>query len=153
METPQHRRPLWIGLLACAIAPSILLVVDLLGSYESVMIPVEVVLIVSLPASFLATYLVAFPYVLWLRRRHKLSWLRLCIAGALVGAGVLGAFNFYMNWFPEMRDHQLAFSIALKSAGKGALSGSILGAIASAALAVGSGIPIRRPREEKVGAV
>lgn len=141
METVQHRRPLWIGLLACALTPTVLLVVELMGSSARVIIPVAVVLVVSLPASLLATYAVALPYVLWLRSKGKLSSLRLCVAGLLVGAAVLAAFNFYMNWYPQMRDHLLAISIALQSARKGATSGALLGLLASIALVVGAGIP------------
>ena len=149
MDTPQHSRPLWIGLLACALTPTFLLVVELMGSSARVMIPVEVVLVVSLPASLLATYVVAWPYALWLRRRGKLSSLRLCAAGILAGAAVLAAFNFYMNWYPQMQDHSLAISIALQSARKGATGGAVLGLLSSIALVVGAGIPFRRSGRAK----
>lgn len=86
MSSSQHTRPLWIGLLACALTPTILLVMELMASYERVMLPVEVILIVSLPVSLIATYVVALPYILWLKRRSLLTSLRICIAGLLVGA-------------------------------------------------------------------
>lgn len=149
METPQHSRPLWMGLLACALTPTVLLVVELMGSSARVMIPIAVVLVVSLPASLLATYVVALPYALWLRRRGKLSSLRLCVAGVLAGAAVHAAFNFYMSWYPQMRDHSLAISIALQSARRGATGGAVLGLLASIALAVGAGIPFRRSERAK----
>jgi len=144
VENRQHRRPLWIGLLACALAPTILLVMGLVASGQQFMIPIEVVLVVSLPASLLATCLVAWPYALWLRHRHKLSSLRICLAGTIVGALVLASFNFYLNWFPDMRDHSFAFQVALTSARKGLIGGALIGLVASAALSVGAGIPIRR---------
>jgi amino acid transporter len=153
METPQHRRPLWMGLLACALTPTALLVVELMGSSDRVMIPVMAVLIVSLPASLLATCLVALPYTLWLRRRERLSSLRLCVAGVMAGAAVLAAFNFYMSWYPQMRDHSLALSIALQSARRGATGGALLGLLASMALVVGAGVPFRRAGRAKSGAV
>jgi len=149
METLQHCRPLWIGLLACALTPTILLVLELMASPERVMIPVAVVLVVSLPASLLATYLVALPYTLWLRRRGKLNSVRICVAGMIAGAAVLAGFNFYMNWYPQMNDHAFAFSIALESAKGGIAGGAILGLLASAALVLGAGVPFLRSKRVK----
>lgn len=149
MSSSQHTRPLWVGLLACALTPTILLVMELMASYERVMLPLEVVLIVSLPISLIATYVVALPYILWLKRRSLLTSLRICVAGLLVGGAALAAFNFYMNWYPQMRNQSFAMHIALVSAGKGALSGSLLGFIASVALVFGAGIPIRASRAVK----
>lgn len=143
MTSLQHKRALWIGLLACALTPTVFLVSTLLMSSDRYVVPVVAVLIVSLPLSLLATYCVAFPYILWLRRRRWLSALNLCIAGALVGALVFASFNFYMNWFPQMNDRSFAFDIAMTSARKGLFSGALIGALSSVALSAGAGIRFR----------
>lgn len=153
MASSQHKRSLWIGLLACALTPTIFLVSTLLMSADRYVVPVLAVLIVSLPLSLLATYCVAFPYVLWLRHRRWLSALNVCIAGAVVGALIFGAFDFYMNWFPQMNDHSFAFDIAMDSARKGLFSGALIGLLSSVALCVGAGIRLRaigRATPEKV---
>src|SRR4249919_2172105 len=146
MERSQHSRPLWLGLLACASLPVLLLVALLLGSPERVMIPVELVVLFSLPVSLLATCCVALPYALWLWRRGKLNAIRLCIAGALVGGIVMALFNYDMNYFPQMNDQTFARQIALNSAIKGGVSGAVLGLLSAIALCVGAGITIRSSR-------
>ena len=139
----QHSRPLWIGILACIASPVLLLGIPSYFSADRVMIPPELVAMVALAGALFATLFVALPYVLWLRRKQKLSALRIYLAGAVAGAVVLGAFNFHMSYFPQIEDQGFALSSALRSAIRTAIPGAIVGLLSAAALCLGAGIPFR----------
>lgn len=143
MKNLQHSRPLFFGVLAGAFAPAILAAALLVLSPERSMIPV-------LPSAFLAflialggSVIIGLPLALWLRSRQWLTVAPLCVVGILVGAIALAAFNFQINYWPQMNVQSLAKSIATNSAMKGALAGAIFGAISSAAFCLGAGIAVR----------
>ena len=144
--TAQHSRPLWIGILACIALPALLIGIPSYFSADRVMVPPELVVMVALVGALFATLCVALPYVLWLRGKRKLSALRICFAGTAAGTVILGAFNFYMSYFPEMEDRGFALAIAFRVAMKASAAGAIVGLFSAAALCVGAGIPFRASR-------
>jgi len=150
MTNDQHARPLWIGMIACALFPT--LVIEVLFQFSAeknmMMVPDLLVVIIALPVSLFAVVSVALPYTLWLRRLGKLNAIRLCIAGALVGAAALAVLNFYTNYYPEMNDQKFMIQTALKSALASTVPGAIIGFLSSVALCVGAGITIRSSRSK-----
>ena len=146
MGTPQHSRPLWVGLVACTFfVPSLMAILQVF-SIESVIVGPVLVFIVGSVISGLATVLAAIPAVLLLRRMGWLNAIVLCILGATVGAVALGWFAFSDNQYPQMNDQSLAQWIARQAALKAMMPGAIYGFLSAAALCVGAGITIRSSR-------
>ena len=146
METPQHSRPLWVGLVACTFfVPSLMAILQVF-SVESVIIGPVLVLIVGSVISGLATVFAATPVVLLLRHKGWLNAIVLCILGAAVGAVALGWFAFSDNQYPQMNDQSLAKWIARQAVFKAMVPGAIYGFLSAVALCVGAGITIRSSR-------
>jgi hypothetical protein len=143
MKHLQHSRPLLFGVLAGALAPAVLEAALLALSPERVMIPVLSVALIAFLISLAASAIIGLPLALWLRSKEWLTVISLCIAGLIVGAIVMAAFNFHANYWPQMNDQSLAKWIAWNSAMKGALSGAIFGAISSIAFCLGAGVAVR----------
>ena len=142
----QHSRPLWVGILACTALPVVLFAAQAYFSPYQFMIPSELVAMSALVGALFSSLCIALPYILWLRRKRLLNALRVCLAGAVGGAVVLGAFAFYMAYFPEMQDRGFALATATRSAASVALSGALVGVLSGVALCVGAGIPFRPTR-------
>ena len=143
MQQSQHSRPLWIGLLACALlAPALLAGLEAMSA-DSIMIPPPLVFLVGVLISGTATALVALPLVLWLRKRGKLNAVYLCVGGVLIGAISFAAFTFNQSYFPQMNDRSWALRVAAQAALNALVPGSILGLVSAAALCVGAGITMR----------
>ena len=140
MTNDQHTRPLWVGMIACALCPTLVLEVLFQFSAEKnmMLIPDLLVIIVALPVSLIATLCVALPYSLWLKRRGKLNAIRLVIAGVLAGAAAYAAFSFYNAYYPEMNDQIFMLKMALKTAIAATLLGAFLGFLSAVALCVGA---------------
>lgn len=143
MEHAQHARPLFIGVIAGAVSPTLLATL-LESSPDRIMVPPLLVVLVALPISLAASTIVGLPLALWLRSKGQLTAIRLCLAGVLVGAVVMAAFNFEMNYWPQMKDQSFAKQIAWNSAISGILPGAVFGAMSSVAFCLGAGIAIRR---------
>lgn len=97
MDRSQHTRPLWIGLIASIVFVPALMALLMLFSSQRVMIPPLLVLLMGLFISTPVAVLVELPLALWLRSRGRLSAINLCLAGALVGAVVLGLYSLHSN--------------------------------------------------------
>ena len=132
-----------LGVLAGAIAPTLLMSVMLIVSADRVMIPLLLVVVIAFPIAFVASFIAGLPLALWLRSKGWLSAVPLCGAGLLIGACVMAIFNYQMNYWPQMNDQSLARWIAWNSAKKGAASGAVVGCVASAAFCLGAGIAVR----------
>jgi hypothetical protein len=146
METTQHSRPLWVGLVACAFfVPSIMAILQMF-SVESVIIGPVLVFLVGSVISGLATVFAAAPIVLVLRHVGWLNAIVLCILGTAVGAVALGWFAFSDNQYPQMNDQAFAQWIARQAALKAMVPGAIYGFLSAVALCVGAGITIRSSR-------
>jgi hypothetical protein len=143
MDRDQHSRPLWIGLIASiAFVP---LVAALLTAFSSqnVMVPWPLVLIMGLLIAAPVGLLVELPLVLWLRKIGRLSVVYLCMAGALAGAVALGLYSLQANYWPQMRDQDLARWAAQQAALRALLPGGIYGLLSAAAFSVGAGLTVR----------
>ena len=99
MTDGEHARPLWIGVIACALCPTLAL--EVLFQFSAVkhmmLVPDVVVILVAVPVSLMATFGIALPYTLWLKRHGTLNTIRLGIAGALASAATLCGFSFYSS--------------------------------------------------------
>jgi hypothetical protein len=146
MESSQHSRPLWVGLVACTFfVPSLMAILQMF-TVESVVIGPVLVFIVGSVISGLATALAAVPLVLVLRHVGWLNAILLCVIGTAVGAVALGWFAFSDSQYPQMNDQSLARWIARQAAFKAMVPGAIYGFLSAVALCVGAGITIRSSR-------
>lgn len=151
MTDGQHKRPLWVGMITCALCPILVLEVLFQFSAEKnmMLVPDVIVILFTVPVSLMATFGVALPYTLWLKRRGKLNAVRLGIAGAVAGAATYAAFSFYSVYYPEMNDHAFMLETALTTALAATPPGAALGFFSAVALCLGAGIPITfRPPSE-----
>lgn len=143
MKHVQHSRPLFLGVLAGALAPAVVATTLLALSPERIMIPALPFALIALLISLSASATIGLPLTLWLRSKGRLTTIPLCLVGVIVGAIVMAAFNFQTNNWPQMNDQSLAKWIAWSSAISGAKSGAVLGAISSVAFCLGAGIRVR----------
>lgn len=148
MDRPQHSRPLWIGLVASIVFVPALMALLMVFSSERVMVPPILVLLMGLFISTSVALLIELPLALWLRSRGRLSAINLCMAGALVGALVLGLYSLHSNYWPQMNDQELAHWIARQAALKALLPGGIYGLLSAAAFSAGAGLTIRSSRTQ-----
>lgn len=132
-------------MIACALCPTLILEVLFQFSAEKnmMLIPDLAVIIFALPVSLIATFGVALPYTLWIKRRGKLNAIRLGVAGVLSGAVAFAAFSFYNAYWHEMNDHAFMLKMALKAAISATLPGAVLGFLSAVALSIGAGITFR----------
>ena len=146
METRQHSRPLWVGLVACTFfVPSLMAVLQMF-SVDSVIIGPIFVFIVGSAISGLVTVFAAAPIVLLLRHFGWLNAIVLCIFGTAVGAAALGWLTISDNQNSQMNDQTFAQWIAQQAAFKVMVPGAIYGFLSAVALCVGAGITIRSSR-------
>lgn len=146
MDTSQHSRPLWIGLIACVFFVPLLMAIFQVFSSERMIVGPLLVFIVGSVISGLATIFAAAPIVLLLRHIGWLNAIVLCVLGALVGAVALGWFAFSDSQYPQMRDQSLAQWIARQAALKAMVPGALYGFLSAVALCIGAGITIRSSR-------
>src|SRR5690606_36025464 len=123
MNRSQHSRPLWIGLIASIAFVPALMALLMAFSSQRVMTPPLLVLIMGLFISTPVAVFIELPLALWLRSRGKLSAVTLCLAGAFVGALVLGLYSLHSNYWPQMNDQALARWAAQQAALKALLPG------------------------------
>lgn len=139
----QNRRPLIIGVVASATCCSLLVLMTVLGAGHN-FIGLWVIAVIAFAAAGLVSAVVGVPVAIWLRKQEKLSLLPLCIAGALAGAVLLGSINGWSNYWPQILDQTHAITMALKSAGRAAVSGALIGVVSAVAFCLGAGVPFRR---------
>ena len=143
MDTAQHSRPLWLGIVASSVAVPTIMAAMMTFSSESMMIPPIAVFLVGVLITAPATCLVALPLALWLRRVGRLNAVYLCLLGTVVGALTLGLYTLQGTYYPQMNDKALALWIAEQAALKALASGAVYGFLSAGALCVGAGIAIR----------
>ena len=125
MNESRQLRNLALGTAGASVAPALGLAVysaALEGFWPASLddlIGVIVFLAVATAASLAGFVAFGLPYVTWLRRRSRLSWLNVCIGAALGGAVFLVLFGWLGSWNNELP--------GLKVAGSGALLGLLAG--------------------------
>jgi len=139
----QHRRPLSIGVGASATCCTLLVLVTALCAGHN-FISLWVIAVIAFAAGGLVSAAVGVPAAIWLRKREKLAFLPLCVAGALAGGILLGAINGWSNYWPQMLDQTHAITLALKSAGRTAVAGALIGLLSAVAFCLGAGVQLRR---------
>jgi hypothetical protein len=151
MDTTQHSRPLWLGVVASSVAVPTLIAALMMFSSESTMIsPIDVFLVGVLITAPIAC-LVALPLALWLRRIGRLNAVYLCLLGTVVGALALSLYTLHGTYYPQMNDKAFALWIAKQAALKALAPGALDGFLSALALCVGAGVTIR-PSGSRTGA-
>ena len=103
MDQSQHKRPIWLGVVASAFAPWMCVLVVMAfarassDTFTDFLVFGALAFVLAFPVSLLATLTLGLPYALWLRSRGFFSSLTICI-----GASVIGAVGFsYFTWLAE----------------------------------------------------
>ena len=133
MEQSQHKRPIWLGVVASAFAPW-LCVLSVMAftrassdTFTDFVVFGALALVLAFPVSLLDTLTLGLPYALWLRSRGFFSSLTICI-----GASVIGAVAFsYFTWLVES-DSTIVDPFTL-------LAGMGFGLISGVAFCIGAG--------------
>ena len=104
MRTPQHKRPLWIGVLLASLAPwlciLVALLVDKIGdpSFTDMISTSAMIFVIAFPVSLAAMLVLGLPYVLWLRSRGALNALTICAGAVAAGAITFALSSWGMSW-------------------------------------------------------
>ena len=140
MKHPQHRRSIWLGSLAAAIAPPVCILVPEMfrlsdrGSIGYLLSNSVIFLTVAAPVSLVAMICIGLPYVLWLRSRGRLSAIAVCVGSTVIGVAVFALITWALSW-----DHRLP---GLAQIGLG----GALGLAAGVAFSLAAGLTIRSSR-------
>jgi hypothetical protein len=140
MKHPQHRRSIWLGSLAAALAPRLCVLVPELfrlsdrGSIGYLLSNSVIFLTVAVSVSLVAMLCIGLPYVLWLRSRGSLNAITVCIGSVVSGVAVFSLLTGALSW-----DHR---SPGLSQIGLGAA----LGLAAGVAFSLAAGLTIRSSR-------
>ena len=100
----QHKRPIWLGILAAIVLPAVslpLLIMSTGWSGDSIPDTALGASILSLSTAIgaaPAAVILGVPFVLWLRSRGMLTWLNVCIGAVAIGALALGAIYSLIQW-------------------------------------------------------
>lgn len=100
MATPQHRRPLWLGVVLSAVAVPLCFAVLMLRAapthddFRGIVGAFAVTSLVELAAILM----LGLPYILWLRSRGTLNAVFVCLGATLVGALTVAILNVALNW-------------------------------------------------------
>ncbi len=103
MEHSQHKRPLWLGVMASAFAPWLCILVVMAftrassDTFTDFLVFCALAFVLAFPVSLLATLILGLPYALWLRSRGAFSSLSICIGAAAIGAAAIS----YFTWLVE----------------------------------------------------
>lgn len=137
MTTPQHTRSLWFGaLIAPWVVPVGYPAIILMQYPEPGLVGlIGLFILFGLPFTYLLTALVAIPAILWLRNRNKLSALKLCVLGAVIGP--LGLYGYLTLWDGLDQQHfELSKTLGMAS----------MGLISAAVFCWASGVRWRVPK-------
>ena len=150
MKHPQHRRSIFLGSLAAAIAPPVcLLVPEMLrlsdrGSFGYLLSNSAIFLTVAIPVSLAAMLCIGLPYALWLRSRGSLNAISICAGSMVIGVGVFSLLTWTLTW-----DNRLPGLLQMVlGAGQGLAAGQIV----FVGLAVHASSEVRRFRRRPEGA-
>jgi TPR repeat protein len=159
METLQHRRPLWIGLIACAFTPPVaysaltwftLLRLPFLMATNQAVEVIALIFLVSLVFSLVMTFSIGLIAVLVLKKMFRLSAVHVGVIGALMGA-LLG---FLMHRGAQLRaaatPHLFMASASHGSALGAAIMPAWVGLVAASVLCLVAGIPVFSVRRDQV---
>jgi len=146
MDTsPQHKRPIWLGVLAAALAPWLFVVCWALVAASGADTAADflalaaLTFVLAVPISLAAMLVAGLPYVLWLRSRGWLTWLSICSGAAAIGALALACFTF-LDASAQQAPDFMAYSLG---AGFGLASG--------VAFCTGTGLTIHSSRTRFAG--
>lgn len=142
----RNRRPLVVGVLASGTCCAMVVGIALLGDPGYKYLGMWLAWPIAFVIGSLAAAIVGVPLVIWLRRRQRLTAILICASGVLAGAMLLGGFNGWLNYWPQMLDQGYALAVALQSAGRTAMHGAVIGLISAVGFCWGAGIPNRRRR-------
>jgi TPR repeat protein len=162
METLQHRRPIWIGLIACAFTPPLMYSamtwftlhrLPFLMATHQVAEAIALIFLVSFVFSLVITLSIGLIAVLALKKMYRLSAIHLAVIGAVAGA-LLG---FLIHRGAELRvaaTPQLLMANAAQSNVLGTMSmPAWVGLVAASVLCLVAGIPVLAVRREQVADV
>lgn len=159
METLQHRRPIWFGLIACAFTPPLvysaltwftLLRLPFLMATSQAVEVIALVFLVSLVFSLVMTFSIGLIAVLVLKKVFRLSAVHLGVIGALAGA----LFGFLLHRGEQLRaaaTPQLLMAHASQGNALGAVTmPAWVGLVAASVLCLVAGIPVLAVRRDQV---
>jgi TPR repeat protein len=159
MVMRQHKRPLWIGLLACAVTPPViycaltkilLLRLPFLADSVQVWRILGLFFLIGMFFSLAMTFSVGLLVIIFLKRFFRLSAVYVCIAGTLSGA----LFAFLLQRSSQLQSHstiQLPLHYALSGISLGVIEmAAWVGLLATGALCLVSGIPICSIRRDQI---
>ncbi len=159
METLQHRRPLWIGLIACAFTPPVmysaltwftLLRLPFLMATNQAVEVIALIFLVSLVFSLVMTFSIGLIAALVLKKMFRLSAVHLGVIGVLAGA----LFGFLMHRGAQLRaaaTPQLLMAHASQGNALGAMTmPAWVGLVAASVLCLVAGIPVLAVRRDQV---
>ena len=137
MQSPQHRRPLWLGVLAASLAPAVSIIFVGFASasrYPSLikmLKTIGMVFALTTPVALAAFLVLGLPLVLWLRSRNVLNAAYVCIGAIAIGVIAWAVVGWVITY-----DHRLPNPSML-------LVGAVFGFISGVAFCIGSAIGFR----------
>ena len=159
METLQHKRPLWIGLTACAFTPPVvysaltwftLLRLPFLMATNQAVEVIALIFLVCLVFSLVMTFSIGLIAILVLKKMFRLSAVHVGVIGALAGA----LFGFLMHRGAQLRaaaTPHLFMAPALHGSALGAVTmPAWVGLVAASALCLVAGIPVLSVHRDQV---
>src|SRR5512138_3576679 len=134
VQSSQHRRPLWLGVLAASLAPAVSIIFVGFASASryppltKLLKTIGMVFALTTPVALAGILVLGLPLVLWLRSRKVLNAAYVCI-----GAIAIGVFAWAVVGWVITYDHRLPNSSML-------LVGAVFGLISGVAFCIGSAI-------------
>jgi hypothetical protein len=140
MQTAQHKRPLWVGLLLAAMSPALCIalpaaLVQSNPSLKDILVGGAIFFAASFPIALAAALAIGLPFLLWLRSRKWLNVVVVIAGSIIIGAAVLGLLSWALTW-----DHRSPELLQF-------VLGAGFGLVAGVACCVGAGITIRSSRK------
>jgi hypothetical protein len=141
---PAHRRPLWLGLLAAIFAPALVASVGtavFASSPAVAALSIVGVGAVGVALSAVPAVALGLPAALFLRRIGKLQGAWVCLAAMLAGAAFGAALVGLLDLVMADEEGAPIAEVILR----GLAVGVGFGLVSGLAMAVGAGIPFRKP--------
>jgi hypothetical protein len=124
MTDPQHKRPIWLGVLLASLAPAIVLLSAMFfsrtgnPSLADMIRTGGTIFLFTLPVALVVMLTLGLPYVLWLRKRGFLNSVFVCIGATAIGSIAFALLALILSW-----DHRIELAQFLYGAGFGLASG------------------------------